>query len=70
MTNTYSESGVAVIETLDPDSKGPPELETFPPVEDVTVKLNVMTDSTVSGESLPQERIDNRINELKINLIE
>ena len=70
LTKTYSESGVAVIETLDPDSKDPPELETFPPVEDVTVKLNVMTDSTVSGESFPQERIDNRISELKINLIE
>jgi hypothetical protein len=60
LTKTYSESGVAVIETLDPDSKGPPELETFPPVEDVTVKLNVITDSTVSGESFPQDMTNSR----------
>ena len=50
-TKIYSESGVAVIVTVDPDSKDPPELLTLPPSPAATSTSNRTTGISVSSSN-------------------
>ena len=59
LTKTYSESGVAVIETDWPWLKDPPGVLTPPPDDELTVKVKLITWSATSGLSFPQEIIIN-----------
>ena len=60
-TKRYSESGVAVIVTVDPDSKDPPELLTLPPSPASISILNKTTGASVSSSNA------SRVHVIKIN---